>query len=483
MGKTDNRRRLRQGLGLLTAALIGGTLAVLAVVVTLAAPQHSFLHIPTNLSQSQELQSYFTDIAVSPDGDQVAVVWPEAHAGGGKPRGSVELRWASESTGSGWNENQVFDGSSNKCAIESVVAVTGTTAHVAYIAQSSCDTPSDQWLYYRTCPLGGGNCNAPQTITSTSLSGSSDPGLAGVDIALDNQGTPHFAYVYYHWDDVITDDVGSVYYYHGSEERVSGDNQDCNNPALAWSNGYVHTVWEDERNFTIWYRRRGSSTWGDRQEVYPSASEDYPPRNPDVAAHGSEVIVTFDMGWLDTGDFVVAYRRNTSNGDPFDWSAMREVGTDLNLGSVNPLYKYDSTLSEDPYEYLLHLRPTLALDGEGLPTVVWHADDGVGGDMDYNLYYTQGISKNFNNINWTTPTHLYQSVADQAGGVVGLASVASPTLHVAYLQLWENEDPESDEHDWDTYYTSSEEESAGYPSIFLPLVLRRFANDPGGGGG
>lgn len=482
MGKTDNRRRLRQGIGLLTAALIGGVLAALAVVVTLAAPQGSFLHMPTNLSQNQLRESFFTDIAVSPDGDRVAVVWPESYADGGKPRGSVRLRWASDSTGSGWSEISVFSGSYDECAIDSVVAVTGTTAHVAYISQSPCDSPIEQWLYYRSCPLGGGSCSARQQVTYRNLDGKSDAGLSSADIALDGQGDPHFAYVYYHWDG---EDVGTVYYHQlsGAEEKVSEDGQDCNNPALACSNGYVHAVWEDETAYRTHYARRDGPAWGERYVIYPFGSEDFHPRNPDIAAQGGEVLVTFDMSWDKENDFAVAYRRNTDNGNFVEWRAIREVGTDIDLSSSAPSNKYNSTPSDDPYEYLMHLRPTVALDGEGLPTVVWHADDGTGGDRDYNLYYARGVSQTITNTHWTTPTQLYQRSQDQASGVVALAPVMSPTLHVTYLQLWEDPNPESSDYDWETYYTSSEEEAEGYSFVFLPLVLRNFEDDGGGGGG
>lgn len=480
MGKTDNRRRLRQGIGLLTAALIGGMLAALAVVVTLAAPQRSFLHMPTNLSQNQSRESFFTDIAVSPDGDRVAVVWPESYADGGKPRGSVRLRWASESTGSGWSETSIFAGSYGECAIDSVVAVTGTTAHVAYISQSPCDSPSEQWLYYRSCPLGGGSCTARQQVAYRDLSGTHDAGLSSVDIALDGQGEPHFAYAYYHWDG---EDVGTIYYHQLSgEEKVSGDGQDCNNPALTWSNGYVHVVWEDEApHYSIRYARSDGLDWGERYELYPYGSDSFHPRNPDIAAQGSEVLVTFDISWVHEDDFAVAYRRNTDNGTSLEWGAIREVGTDIDVSSSDPSNKYNSTPSDEPYEYLMHLRPTVALDGEGLPTVVWHADDGTGG-RDYNLYYARGVSQTITNTHWTTPTQLYQRSQDQASGVVALAPVMSPTLHVAYLQLWEDPDPESSDYDWETYYTSGAEEAEGYSFVFLPLVLRNFEDDGGGGG-
>ncbi|MGQ9467073.1 MAG: hypothetical protein ACUVSG_05405, partial [Anaerolineae bacterium] len=79
-------------------ALLAGGLSALALSWALAAPRPALLHIATNLSNQPSRPSYYPDIAVSPDGDRVVVVWPEAYEDGGSaPKGSVYLRWASES--------------------------------------------------------------------------------------------------------------------------------------------------------------------------------------------------------------------------------------------------------------------------------------------------------------------------------------------------------------------------------------------------
>lgn len=82
------------------ATLVAGALSALTVMLALAAPWRSIPRGVTNLSQEADLDSYISDVAVSLDGDRVAVVWVEEDAFAGYG-GSVWLRWASESTGSG----------------------------------------------------------------------------------------------------------------------------------------------------------------------------------------------------------------------------------------------------------------------------------------------------------------------------------------------------------------------------------------------
>ncbi|MCX7855207.1 MAG: hypothetical protein N2556_04385 [Anaerolineae bacterium] len=85
---------------MLLAILLAGAMGALALSSALAAPRPAFLRLATNLSNRSARYSYYADIAVSPDGDRVVVVWSEAYQDyGGATKGSVYLTWASESTG------------------------------------------------------------------------------------------------------------------------------------------------------------------------------------------------------------------------------------------------------------------------------------------------------------------------------------------------------------------------------------------------
>ena len=449
-------------------ALLAGGLLALTTWLALAAPMRGFLHMTTNLSQRPARWSNFADIAVAPDGDRVAVVWPEAYADGGDPRGNVYLRWASEGSGSGWSSPLLlFSGSATNCAFATSVAVTGTTAHVAYAVSTPCENPTQQTIYYRTCPLvSGGWCAAAVVIAQISISGS-DPGYGAVDLALDAQSNPHFVYSVYRM--VSGSDIGTVYYcwrHDGTTEpewQVSPTGQDTNNPSIAWANNVVHVVWENEVDDEIWYRRKSGTTWSGATILTGDAGSDvYAPRNPDVTARDSRVIVVWDWHYPiydpNDPDYIVAYRRSDNSGS--GWvGTWREVGTDLG----SPTNFYTSTAEAIPAEYNTYLRPSVALDGWGRPTVVWHADQGAPDAPDYDLFYTQATTLTLNNVIWGPTTRLNAFTTGQSASPrVALSGEITPHLHVACLF--------GNGSDWETVYESNEAE--GYSFLYLPVIRR-----------
>lgn len=471
-GEVVDRRR--RGWSLVAALLAGGTLALTAALV-FAAPQRSFLHIATNLSQAPYRWSHFADIAVSPDGDRVAVVWPEAYSEGGAPYGSVWLRWASESTGGGWsNRAEVFAGSFERCATWAAVAVTGTTAHIAYVVQEPCQAAIAQKVVYRPCTLGG-DCAAETVITSTVLANA--VGFTRVDIALDQQENPHFVYVYYRKEAAA--DVGTVYYRWlvkkelKPEERVSGSTQNASSPAIAVFDGYIHATWAVEPygsyNWAIYYRRRPlgeDQSWATEKRLVEQTT--YAARNPAIAAYTGTVFVVWDMA-ANPGhtQFSLGYNHSMDHG--LTWQTnWREVETD---GQMTQDQKYVSTDSQDMWEYLRCLQPAVALDGAGRPTVVWHADRGSQGSPDYDIYYVQGLTVTQFGTSWSTSALLSHRTDSHSGSpAVAIAPVLSPSLHVAYG--WYDEATV----DWETFYDSNE--YADYPKVFLPVIFRNFS---GGG--
>jgi len=486
-----NRRQILFG-----AALAAGIGLALTAVLGLAAPDRSFLHLDTNLSQALDRWSNFADIAVSPDGDRVAVIWPQAHEPGGTPPGSLWLRWASEGEGHGWSGPlRIVEGDDQYCVTRAAVAVAGMslyTAHVAYIAQSPCASPQQQWLRYRTCSLhSGGQCGSSIQITSTTVF--TAWGLRGVDIALDGQGEPHFVYVDYRW--VVTENVGTVYYRRLSggspqpQERVSLEGQDCNNPAVACSNDYVHVVWENESanneygNFSeVHYARRTQGGgWTLRREMDQYGSRTQPPRNPHIAARGSTVVVAWDRGYGCSTDtppppctrFTLAYDRSSDDGSTWlpsmSWRVgWQEVGTDSKLGTGEIYASKDREL----WDYTLYLRPTVALDGQDRAVVVWHVNQGTEEDPDYDIYYTRAKTVTVQGFDWTTPTLMSPRTGGQSGSpVIAVAPTLSPSLHMVYLLR------EAVMGDWETFYGS--DDSYDYPTVFLPLLFRNLVGGDG----
>jgi hypothetical protein len=201
--------------------------------------------------------------------------------------------------------------------------------------------------------------------------------------------------------------------------------------------------------------------------------DNYPARNPGIAAYSDTVFVVWDMGYEcgggDCTSFSLAYNHSPDGG--VSWPDWREVGTD---GKMTQDMRYSSTDSDDMWEYTRQLQPTVALDGEGRPTVVWHVNLGSQDWPDYDVKYNEGLTVTQFGVVWssTDGEFLRQRAGSQSGSpVVALAPVISPHLHVAYL--WSGMDvPGQPYGDWETYYDSNE--YGRYPKVYLPLLLRNF---------
>jgi hypothetical protein len=505
-------REMRRGKRWVVIALAGGVLSALAVALVLAAPARSIpFGAGYGLSEEEDGRwSYFPDISVSPDGERVAVVWSETYSEAiPSGHGSVKLRWASETEGSGWRTPvTVFDGSEEACAAWTAVAVTETTAHIAYVVARPCVSSTEQAIYYRTYDLGGA-LGASKEVASRTLA-AAEPGFGKVDIAVDAYGNLHFLYIYYPTEGI---DLGTVYYRQllgGSlepEETVSGGS--ARNPAVTWGGGYVHAVWEDlsptgralrsgPRGGDYARAVLGSVTQGEPQIKYLPRDEDewqqskakeltnnlttHIPRNPDIAARGDQVVVVWDWEW-EAGRYALTYARYLGG---TNWLLGREVGTEADISDLltlpDPEQVYTSTSAQDASPYLKHLRPSVALDSEGKPTIAWHANLGPTeepGDMDYSILYIQAQSMTVSGTTWLTPTVLNPSVlVEHSGGpVVAMAAVTSPHIHVAYSH---NPEQTLEFGDWDTYYFGVGDSGNGSEpsaSVHLPIILRAYPSE------
>jgi hypothetical protein len=321
-------------------------------------------------------------------------------------------------------------------------------------------------------------------ITSTLSDLDTPPIPYKVDMALDDEGFPHFVYALR--EQVSLTDT--VYYVgRGVHEKVP-DSTRSSNPAIAWSGGYAHVVWEEAKvggTLEIMYNRRDiTGTW-EHPPTPPTSDQGTltkPPRNPDVAAYGDSIVVVWDWQWTETEDqYVLAYTHYLTSEER--WVDAYEVGTPGG-STVEPLILGDAGLREPPYytynsmievaqPVILHyLRPSVVLNREGLPAVVWHADNGT-----YDIMYSQAQSRTtsvegHDIFSWLEPTVFNRSSAgDSASPVIAQALVVSPTLHVAYSHN------ASGSEDWETYYEGRE---AGYipgdydHTALLPVVLRNF---------
>jgi hypothetical protein len=453
-------REGKRGVGIVLAA--GLAAAALAAVLAAGATARplDFLHLHSNLSQTAVLISAYPDLAVSPDGDRVVAAWTEGYRDGVGYKGHVYLRAAS-GVGVSWGSKvPVFSGGGSTCAYDVAVAVTDTTAHVAYVVfNNTCSDPTHMQVRYRACSLASldsGQCDGSEDMVASADTLFNS--ITWVDLAVDASGNPHVVWAQYDENN----ENGDVYYRAsdgtnwGSPEGValSGDN---NTPAIAWADGYVHVVWEEEAEHVIKYRRRSASGW-EPPEPLCSPQTVYRPGNPDVAAEADRVFVVWDWcsdldSTLTCWKYHLVYLRSNDRGAGWG-DDIREVGTD----SPDFAEEYDSV--DDPHErddYLLRLRPAISLNEDGWPAVVWHAkrnggggEEGGGGGESYAICYSYAISGTDSTVDWITTTVLNEEQPNwlaSAAVAVG-ARDGEQRLHAAYMRKPSKDSPDA----WDVYY-------------------------------
>ena len=469
------RRERRRGVAIvLTAAGAAVAVAAMLGVVAMARPL-GFIHVQSNLSRTATLASGRPDLGVSPNGEHVAVVWTEEYLPGrGYYRGHVFLRAVSE-TGGGWGDKvTVFSASDSACARHAAVAVSGTVAHVAYVVFDTCRDP--QWIRvrYRACHLTTGECDESQEVASVDTDYNT---ITWVDIAVDDEEHPHLV-----WARYDANGRYGVVRYRTSDGTTWGEKLnvrsgfDSGSPAIAWADGYVHVVWEEAQGarHQIWYRRRDSSGWGPFEDLC-TQQPTFLPGNPDVAAGNGTVFVVWDWCFaLDDdsycGRYDLVYRRSNDSGAPDSWgdyaNDTREVGTDYKYYDLE-LTHYSSTGNpEGPDESFLDLQPSIALNQDGWPAVVWHADRDEGEDTDYTVFVTYATTGTQDAVSWITPTVVGLGGTNQSAATVGVGEPAvdgEQHLHVAYMKK-----PATSA--WEVYYDSNEYDE--YDHIFLPVVVR-----------
>jgi hypothetical protein len=459
------------------AAIVAAVVAAIGLAGVLAGVLHaapsSFLHIRQKLSYTDYTSAY-PELAVSPDRNYLAVTWVEGYEEKSGSKGHVYLRIASES--GGWGAPiEVYHGDADACAYDrAAVAITGTTAHIAYVVFADCTNGQNTRVYYTTCSLTDGTCGSKELVLSTTTEK-----ILWVDIAVDESGNPHLVFARYKKEGPYEDFHGKVFYEGhtgsgwGTEETVY-DDADTNNhtPAIAWSDGCAHIAWEEEMGGKILYRRRCAGVWYPNPTVDPYlihySTPTYPPHSPDVAtAPGGRLFVVWDCLAQEATAHTPAtryllYKRSNDGGDTFYPVAYPlEVGTDHTGGIPDPYTEHVVGAAEDSGYYLRYLQPSVALNEDGWPAVVWHTG-GVTG-----TYYTYATSGTDTSVDWMTPTLLF---GGQAGtpvvGLGGWVTSTVPLLHVAYMY--------APGDSWNVYYDSNEADVIDIPTVYLPLVTKGY---------
>jgi len=473
--------------GIVVAVMAAAILAALLATTAGARPLR-FLHIHHNLSWTSEQLSAHPGLAVTADGSTVVAVWTERYRDNFD--GRVYLRVASE-TGGGWgNKITVFpDGSPAEIVrAEDVaaVAVTGTTAHVAYVVRGFEDESLARTeVRYRTCSLPNGPCATGWQ--SVVIENNVNYFVGRADIALDDEGDPHVVWarydqaktqreIWYNTPSGGTWPLGG--YLVDTTSWTAGSPPIERAPAIACEGGYAHVVWEDLSGdaHVVRYRRRNdaSGMWDDIEDIM-TPDADQPAGNPDVAAGAGQVFVVLDWcSFSGCQAYTPLYRRWAVT-DTMNSGDLLEVGTDNLYSAVTNYYPSDPRTGA--YKYTWDLQPSIALNDEGWPAVAWHAQR-VGSPGEYDIHYSYATAGTITQVHWITPTTLgFGQGALLGSPAVGIGrSPAKTNASAETLAL----DDEQHQHivymrnlsasAWDVYYDGDEWEE--YPHAFLPMITK-----------
>lgn len=442
--------KLRDNFFLLVASLVL-SVASAGALWGLSAPS-SAAQAPNNLSGTANLTSAYPDIAT--DGAWTAVAWVEGEAVKGHPQGNAYLR-ASSDAGQTWGDKiTVFNRAAAPYAYDVDVALDGNTAHLAYIVfEGNVGRPDKSWVYYRTCSLTTRQCTEREELDSAT-----EEKVTWADIAVDDDGKPHIVWVRY--DESGAN--GEIWY-----SSVSGGNKalflpnempdadDSFAPSIACADGNVHVAWRSRYNVGgevthyIYYARKpeGSSWQTDERET----SEGIELGNPQVAAQNQSVFIVWD--WyadVNKDRSNVVYMHNPDAGEFESWPAdSYEVGTDYQVVH-SPRAVYDTRSRVGEYKYVSDLDPAVALNGDGWPAVVWHANQSGDDDLEYALHHSCAVEETDDGVAWITPTVLHQSQPVAPGGGSPAVALSQNNgawyLHTAYMRK------QSTESEWDVYY-------------------------------
>jgi hypothetical protein len=350
------------------ALLAGLGLCVAAVTASAATGASQASEFPrTQLSTRLKFAAY-PDVAVGDDGLVVAV-WTEGSGGSTEKHvGPLYLRWMSNST-SGWRSAVTVDSGQ---VYDAAVAVSGSTVHLVWSRDKTT-------IRYATCSPPNYACASAQVVATASV----DEALQ-VDIALDGDEAPHVV-----WVEDDNEGWKKVYYARKpgatwGPKGIVGSSTDSEGPAIAYANGFLHTVWTEwidpdhaHTDSTVRYCRSVvGGTWACIDDLSDWPATDYLARNLSIAADSlGNVYVAWDV-LLGSGEYAIGYRHATHNGQSWKEAHLYPRGLEEPTEPFEGVDVFASGEGTQRDEYVRFLRPQLSLavsDTQQVPVLTWHA--------------------------------------------------------------------------------------------------------------
>jgi hypothetical protein len=459
------------------ARVLFALLMAIALLAALAWSVGAFAY-RTNLSSTSTMVSARPDVAVSDDGEYVAASWADFNTVVGSTDGKVRLKRSPVSGSPFWAEHKaVFDpdaSTGNGLEAKLTYDPSGNYVHVVWLWGAS-NVPTQ--LRYSKCDVTvsgmAKNCNPNgQTVRSVSSGQVVQP-----DIAVDDNGTVHFAW--------IETSTSAVRYRSRTGSGTWSSIQDIDSPGSApsiafakdGSTRYLHLAWVDDASDEIQYRRGqisgGTTTWGTARAFAGGSLGTA--GSPSVDASGSKVVLVWDAV-IGSGDYAVAYNYSSDNGTTWQLSGAewRVVPTGDYLTPFPDRVKRPSS---EAGTYKKRLQPDVTLEIAATQTlvhVVWHeyvSPAGEGSER-YDVYYS---SADFSKLEagscsgdcWVAPTNVTSDTKDLEAGVSSASAaiaVGGGFTHTVYMEEIGSA--------WDTIYNGDLD--AGGSAVFLPVVLKDY---------
>jgi len=450
------------------------------------AASTEWLRVTTNLSGASGLLSLYPDVAVSSNGQYVAVVWQEEAGDDPDPlveeRGYIYIRCAREGT-AWWGGKRAVPGSYERDAElrgqMPAVALRGNRMHVVWSGGYN-DEDYDR-IYYQVGTIGAGNLVTWDSASPQTVAQVSGTDLVIPDIGVDNGGQPHVV-----WQQEDKDVGRKRYIYYntlsgsawGTPEQVSLEADDQNqDPAVAVEGTTAHVTWVGGDSFTSGdpqgerpspvragyvYYANSDDGWAAPVQISWSYSN-WQPLHPSIAALDGQVGVVWET-WKDAlgdgqgqvGDedrWTVDYGTK-SEGWPRPGDSLGEDlfphfdGGDPYVQSVRPCLIYASN-PITPTEPIPHVVLARTIGGGLSDTMVtfWHMQD----DGDWA---------------WET-----LPLGGSTGGERGAARIVighygdEDHVHFVYQAVVGTDD--QGQNRWDVFYTSD----GVYTGVYFPILF------------
>jgi hypothetical protein len=433
------------------------------------------------------MQPTMPDMAVSRDGEFVAITWSDGYISTAAGQGYVYLSFGSETDG-GWPRFRAYPSVASTANLAKQPAIAfdpragaSQQVHMAWSQHTGAGQSFNQ-IYYATCNLATpGTCYSltPSMVRSAAAN------VFMPDIAVDMNGVPHVVWVEEHATGT------TIKYANGSNWGLvlnisPSSNYTVTQPSIAYANGCLHIVWASNSNAagdtfeSIGYKRQdsGGSCGGNLGPLYFnqwSLAGHSNPKNPRVAASGNNVYIVWDIdsgGTVDGYDkYYLVYNYSTDGGTtwarPPDGSQPEYL--DFPSGGVASFTPHPSRdeLESGRRQYASRLRPDVTLEGT-MPHLMWSQVVTRSGENEYHFdvfHTTYQSSAWMAATNVTTGTKADFDIHSAAPAVV---VGKDGHVHAAYLEETQI-GPGSWLWDQVIYQGPIEDRT---PDIFLPVILR-----------